>query len=176
MKTINIIISACGVMAILGLAQSVQAQSPFIGVYQVDGKVGVNNGDPGAATSASGWEILSYSQSGTFSSLAAAEPPATWDFDSGAIPDFMAGGFSFDLIESSIASQGTGYVNVAGTGVLTAGGYSATPADITLNISESVLVPVFSLTITAVPEPGTMTLLGAGLGFMLWRGRSPRKR
>jgi hypothetical protein len=47
-----------------------------------------------------------------------------------------------------------------------AGSYQATTAT-----ASDVLVPVFALEVTSVPEPGPMSLLGAGLGAVVWMRR-----
>jgi len=106
---------------------------------------------------------------GTFATFA-----APWSFVSGPIASFWSvGGFTFDLISSSIFSQGAGTVSVTGTGTIsggafgtgTAGTWMFTANDPNLGTPRSTRF-AFSAgtTAAAIPDGGSaVALLGIAL-------------
>jgi hypothetical protein len=185
----TIIGSACGVAVALALAPTIQAQGQLNGSMEIQSyPVDVDYGDQaGVATEVTSWlspDVVG--TTGSFSSLLVGDSPslpAPWDFDSGAIPDFVSvGDFTFDLIQSSATSQFgvlNGWVYVSGTGVINETGYAATPATLSFTATTDGIMTFGQLLITAepTPEPGSATLLGLGavLGVVFWRGRSLRR-
>lgn len=75
-------------------------------------------------------------------------------------------GFSFDLASISVVSQNANFLNLKGFGTFHLAGYDPTPGVVTLTGTSSDNVTFgFSSneSISAVPEPGSMMLLGTGL-------------
>jgi hypothetical protein len=126
----------------LVLAQTLQA-TQISGSIGFDGNVTFNTSSSANATQVtafSGTQVAS--DTGTFASFiipiaGAAFTTATWNMNtSTAINSFWsAGGFTFELLNSSITAQGgsptpggaTGYVAVSGTGIVSGNGFTATP-------------------------------------------------
>ena len=175
---------ASAVAAALALAQNVQAQG-ITGTFSIIGEVTLNASTAGSASTATSW-IAPYifASSGTFSNTAQAGLAVTfngssWSFSSGAQPDFLTvGGFLFNLISSSVSSQGgtqsAGWVNVTGTGTIGGNGYTTTQATWSFNCQDPMIGHnpdqwAFSATVTAVPapEPSAVALMSAALGLVL---------
>jgi hypothetical protein len=91
----------------------------------------------------------------------------TWTFSSGAIPNFWSvDNFTFDLTTSAILAQGQGFLAVAGTGTVSGNGFDPTPATWTFTTQDPAAGSPrefsFSASTSAVPEGGTIALLGIG--------------
>jgi hypothetical protein len=127
-----------GVMAVgLSLAQAVQA-SQMSGTIGFTGRVVLNTGTASTASQVIAWLSPTVNgTSGDFGSVANGTSvnminATPWSFVSGSVTAFwQVGGFSFDLIGSSVLSQGgvagtTGFVNVTGTGTVSGNGFDPT--------------------------------------------------
>ena len=119
----------------------------------------------GTANEVTGWNnTVVLGRSGSFSSIANYTPVSIvspWFFNTSTpISDFwQVGGFSFELLSSSIVTQGSGAVYVSGVGTVSGNGYE----DTTLYWSFTSQDPsldndgwTFSASTTAVPEPSTV--------------------
>jgi hypothetical protein len=110
------------------------------------------------------------SGSGSFAALAGATAmfAAPWSFASGPIAAFWTvGGFTFNLIASSIVSQiGDGFLAVSGTGTITSPGFDPTFATWLFTVQDDSSSGVFSFSggSEAIPDGGaTVALLGLAL-------------
>jgi hypothetical protein len=172
----------------LALAQTLQA-TQISGSIGFDGNVTFNTSSSANATqvtSFSGTQVAS--DTGTFASFitpisAALFTTATWNMNTSTAinPFWRAGGFTFELLSSSITAQGgspnpggsTGYVVVNGTGIVSGNGFAATPMiwNFTSQDPESGVGPAqwtFSASdntpVGTVPDDAaTAVLLGAAL-------------
>lgn len=83
---------------------------------------------------------------------------------------WMVGNFTFDLTSSLILNQSPTFLNVRSTGFLSGNGFDTTPAIWTFSVSQSdggnSNTFVFQSSTVAVPEAGSIVLLGVG-GFLL---------
>jgi hypothetical protein len=101
---------------------------------------------------------------------------SAWNFASGALAGLWSvGGFTFDLISSSISVQNGVFLNVSGTGTITGNGYEATNGSWYFTSQGTSDNPQFSFSATSagVPDGGTTAgLLGLALmGLALARRR-----
>ena len=169
---------------------------PITGSITFDGGVQLNTSSAATATEVTAWtgpastgfQPYVLTDSLSFATIAGNTPVSIvspWSFNtpsSSPIMNFWSvGGFSFELLSSSIFAQGVqngvGTVSVTGTGIITGNGYTATAATWSFSSSDpSAGTPaVFSIqaasgTISGVPDGGTtIMLLGAalsGLGLL----------
>lgn len=165
----------------LALAQEVQA-TPVTGSIGFGGTVTWDTQSAATATEVTAWQnTQALSDNGTFASFITPIAPVTftssaWTLnDAATINNFwQAGGFTFQLLSSSITTQGgspgqTGFVVVNGTGIVSGNGFSPT----TLSWSFSAQDPksgtapdrwTFSASANSVPDGGaTVLLLGIAL-------------
>ena|SRR5947207_4553745 len=110
------------------------------------------------------------SASGSFAGLAGATATFAfpWSFGSGQAMLWQVGGFTFNLIASTIVSQiGDGFLAVIGTGTVSGNGYATTTGvtwSFTVQDDSSNGVFSFSAGSEAIPDGGaTVALLGVAL-------------
>lgn len=111
-------------------------------------------------------DFVGFVAPGAFASFAGATP---WSFNSGPLAAFWAvGGFTFDLISSSINNQTATSVSVSGTGTISGNGFDPTEGTWEFTTQNpgtgSPARFTFSAATGAVPEGGaTLVLLGVAL-------------
>jgi hypothetical protein len=114
--------------------------------------------------------------SGSFSSIAPGTNvtmAAPWIFNpSTNTPSLWSvGGFTFDLTSSVIVSQSATFLNITGLGTISGNGFDTTPGTFSFTASDSngqnQTTFGFQAQSTAVPEPSTLALLGAGIGSLV---------
>jgi hypothetical protein len=138
MKNILTILAVATIAA--ALTQTVQAIPSISGAIAISGAATLNTASVNTASEVTSWGANTVaSDSGTFPiSLdgdSVTMTPSTWHFSSGALNDFWSvGGFTFNLLSSSIASQGSGEVFVLLYGTVSATGYATTDFSGTLAI------------------------------------------
>ena len=165
-------------LGLIGCAFCVQqAQAVQItGAITFAGGVELNTSSVNTATAVTGWLDETpalptvQSASGSFTGLdgATATFAFPWFFNSGPVPAFWTvGGFTFNLIASSIDSQGGGFLNVSGTGIITGpGGFSPTGSTWSFSIQDDSSTGIFAWSggNEAIPDGGaTVALLGLAL-------------
>ena len=167
--------------ALLGAALTLHAQQINGHITFGNGTIELNTPSAGTATAVTAWhgtggigDPMVLSLDGDFATFVAAGDPvsflAPWTFTSGVVPGFWSvGGFTFDLIQSHIVSQGgfpAGLV-VSGTGTITGHGFAPTPGVWGFSTQDpGAGIPAlfsFSAAAGAIPEPTTVTLLGLAL-------------
>lgn len=160
----------------LALTQSTQA-TPISGNIGFTGGVTYNTAAAGTATEVTSWIAPQVTlDSGAFSSVAsgtaATFAPGNWTFNSGPVSSFWSvGGFTFNLVASSITSQvagPNGFVVVNGWGTVSGNGYSGNLSwSFTSQDPQSGSNPstwTFSASSATVPDGGaTVMLLGLAL-------------
>jgi hypothetical protein len=84
---------------------------------------------------------------------------------------WSVGGFTFDLTSSVIVSQSATFLNITGLGTISGNGFDTTPGTFSFTASDSngqnQTTFGFQAQSTAVPEPSTLALLGAGIGSLV---------
>ena len=147
-----------------------QAQADSNNVITIAGGAELNSGSVNTATQVTSWvNTTVQSASGSFAGLAGSPAAFTpsWFFNSGAISAFWTvGGFTFNLIASSIVSQGADFLLVSGTGIITGNGFDATRGNWLFSIQDAPAGLVFSWSggSAATPDGGTtVALLGLAL-------------
>ena len=183
MKNTFIKFASVAVVA-LSLVQTVSATmigTPITGTIGFTGRVTLNTGSAATATQVSSWvNPVVQGTSGSFVGITNGTPVTIvqpWNFNSGAVANFWSvGGFTFNLISSSITSQGgtpgsSAFVNASGYGTVTDGNPADT-ATILWNFSTQdpsiagVEVPTFTFSSSHVTVPdgaSTVALLGFAL-------------
>jgi len=183
-KAIKIV---CAAAAIFAVAQVTQA-SPIVGYIGFHGNVTLDSGSVNTATEAVSWNgVVVGGSDGSFSSVNVGDSvlmsSSGWFFNSiggGGIvePFWSVGDFSFDLITSTIVSQGYGFLNIVISGTVSAAGYdttSITGAFTAVNPPSGGgqtfgMAIAFGDPVPSVPDGGmTVMLLGgalAGVGFL----------
>lgn len=121
-------------LAAIGLATPQAQAIQITGSITFSGGAIANTLDINTATQVTTWDNpVVQSRSGTVYTAALVGLPVAiaspWTFASGAVANFwvVAGGFSFDLISSSVTTQGSGGILVTGQGTLKATGFEDTP-------------------------------------------------
>jgi|ERR1700722_6569674 len=172
------------------VAMAVTAIGCFTGVVQaipITGNIGfsgtadLNSTSVNSATAvvANGWaNTLVGSDSGSFGFIPTLTPvvmtSSQWNFTSSALPGFWSvGGFTFNLISSSIFSQGGGFLNVLLSGTVSGNLYDTTPFSGSFQVSDpsanGVVTFTERLSFNSVPDGGTTVMLlgGALMGLGL---------
>ena len=159
--------------------------APINGAITFAGSVQFDTGNINTADAVTAWfNTHVESADGDFSSIAVNTPAAfatPWTFDpSTPTPAFWSvGGFTFDLFTSTIIFQGSGFLNISGTGVVssTNTAYDPTPGTWSFSAQSPAAGGKFSFSgASEVPEPTTVTALlvgGAILGLAIRRARQP---
>jgi hypothetical protein len=172
---------ACVAGVALALTQTIQATS-VTGAIGFGGNVTWNTSSAATATQVTsfiGTQVLS--DTGAFASFITPIAPAVFTSSTWNLNDLVtmnsfwtAGGFTFNLLSSSIIAQGgtpgaNGYVIVNGTGTVTGNGYTPTTVSwsFTAQDPKSGTNPdqwTFSASANSVPDGGaTVMLLGIAL-------------
>ena len=173
-KTI-LVFFALGLISCALCVQQAQAV-PITGAITFAGGVELNQPSVNSATQVTGWLDENgdmptvQSASGSFAGLdgQTATFAFPWTFGSGQAAFWTVGGFTFNLIASTIISQmGDGFLAVSGTGTISGNGY-ATTTGVTWNftVQDDASNGVFSFSggSEAIPDSGaTVALLGLGL-------------
>ena len=185
----NVWLSVTVAVALIGVATTVQA-IPITGAVTFAGGALLNTASAGTATMVTGWNggvggpanPFTISSSGNLATAALTPVAFTapmlfnnpgqlslWSY----VSSISGTTFTFNLIASSIFSQGAGTVSVVGTGTIVASGagsagLSATPGTWTFTTSDpgTGTGPTFSFQAAtgAIPDGGTtVLLLGAAL-------------
>ena len=177
----KLIQTAAAVIASAAMLQTVHA-TQITGNIGFSGSAVLDSGSVGAATQVTSWgTTLVNSDSGTFttgaspaivlnaSTVTLASP---WSFNSGALANFWSvGGFTFNLLSSSVFSDAGGFLNVLITGTVIGNGFDATPFSGSFQVSDpsangqTTFTTRLSFNSTSsVPDGGTtVLLLGAAL-------------
>jgi len=164
------IITILGVAAIaVALTQSAQAV-PVTGNLGISGGVYLDSTSSQTAHQAVAWEnTVVNGRSGSFMPIAndtAVTMASPWFFNSGALNNFwLVGGFTFNLISSSIYSQDSLFLNVLLAGTVTGNGYDATAFSGTMQLANppanGITKFTTRLSFSAVPDTSsTLLLLG----------------
>ena len=169
-KTI-LVFFALGLISCALWVQQAQAV-PVTGAITFAGGVTLDQPSVNTATEVTSWVSPTVqSVSGSFAAFVTTGDSVTftptWFFNSPAIPSFWTvDGFTFDLIASSIDSQGSGFVNVSGTGFISGWGLGPTQGSWSFTAQDPSSDGVFSFSgaSQATPDGGaTVVLLGLGL-------------
>jgi len=173
-KTILVFL-ALGLISCALCVQQAQAV-PITGAITFAGGVTLNSGSVNTATQVLTWLDESgdmptvQSGSGSFAGLdgQTAIFAFPWTFGSGQAALWTVGGFTFNLISSTIISQmGDGFLAVSGTGTISGNGYATTTGvtwNFTVQDDASNGVFSFSGASEAIPDGGpTVALLGLAL-------------
>jgi hypothetical protein len=166
-----------GAMAVgLSLAQAVQS-AQINGTIGFTGRVVLNTGSASTASQVIGWVNPTVNgTSGNFTSIAnnaAVKIFSPWSFVSGAINPTTAGGqhfwsvggFTFDLISSSVLRQGgsagsTGFVTVSGTGTVSGNNFDPTTIIWNFSTQDPRILgnpDTFTFSVSQVTTPTTTT-------------------
>lgn len=168
MKSYLVKITSAVVLALAITSASIA--DPITGGITFAGGAVLDTTSAGTATKVTAWSSPTVeSTSGSFSALPVLTPvnfTAPWSFNSGALNSLWSvGGFSFDLISSSVIFQGFGAVFVSGTGWFNGPGLTSALGNWSFTSQDPAARGVFSFSASQqVPEGGTtLLLLGAGL-------------
>ncbi len=149
---------------------------PIVGSIDFGGVVSFDTMSLATATKVNAWNSSFVLQDfGDFSSVSPGTNvtmAASWTFSpSTPTPGLWSvGGFTFDLMSSTIVRQNANFLNVTGVGTVSGNGFDSTPGLWSFSSSSSngssSSTFGFQSTTDAVPEPGTTALFGlAGLIF-----------
>ena len=155
------------------------------------GTVSLNTSSAATATAVTGWHFAGTTGSpyvaaadGDFAGALgmSATFAAPWSFNSGPLSTFWTvDGFTFDLLSSSITSQGVGqngngFVIVNGMGTVSGNGFTPTPGTWSFTTQDPSAGAVFSFSASdAVPEPSIGALIAGG-GLLLGAALRARSR
>ncbi len=164
---------------LLALAiNSIAIADPISGAITFAGGVILDTTSAGTATKVTAWTNPTVqSTAGDFSVLAVGTPvsfTAPWSFNSGSLSSLWSvGGFSFDLVSSSVVFQGFGAVFVSGTGWFNGPGLTSALGDWSFTSQDPSARGVFSFSASqTVPEGGTTVLfLGVSMVALSFAAR-----
>ncbi|MBA3607452.1 MAG: hypothetical protein H0W43_02915 [Chthoniobacterales bacterium] len=156
--------------------------APIDGNITFGGSVQFDTNNVNTADAVTSWfNTRVVSADGDFSSIASDAPAAfaLWTFDpSTATPSLWSvGAFTFDLFTSTIIFQGSGFLTISGTGVIssTNPAFDPTPGSWAFSAQSPSAGGQFSFSAAEeVPEPSTVTALLVGsmiFGGAIWRHR-----
>jgi len=184
---------AAGLFSMGLFSPTIQA-APINGTITFVGTVSLDTSSAGTATAVTAWHGLApgdlpqvQNRDGDFSTFVAPGDGTTfhspWSFNTlSTVPSFWTvDGFTFDLLNSHITnqggSQGNGFVTVVGTGTVFGHGFDSTPGTWSFTTQDPSASSQFSFSAsTAVPEPGTLSLLAVGAAGLISSRRRRAKR
>jgi hypothetical protein len=159
---------SCAVFNQQAQATSIQGNINFAGSVQF-------NGPLGSATAVTAWinPHVEAGGSGDFAGIPINTPvamSAPWTFNpSTPTPGLWSvGGFTFDLLASTVVFQSSTFLSISGTGIVSGNGFDPTDMDLSFSSQKSGTNTFsFSANGNAVPDGGTtVMLLGAALGVL----------
>jgi hypothetical protein len=120
---------------------------------------GINFVNPGFVFLASGsLGVMDHTDFLTMNNFQYANAPGTLLFD------WNHNGVDITMtILTSVIKDNDGFLNLVGTGMVTETGFSATPYDFGLTSTRTGGATSYALTLSTVPEPGSLFLVGSGL-------------
>jgi hypothetical protein len=164
---------ATGVLSCAVFSQQAQATA-ITGNINFAGSVHFNHA-LGSATAVTAWinPHVEAGGSGDFAGIpinTSVAMSAPWTFNpSTPTPGLWSvGGFTFDLLTSTVVFQSSAFLSISGTGVVSGNGFEPTAMDWSFSSQKSGNNTFsFSSNSTAVPDGGTtVMLLGAALGVL----------
>lgn len=155
--------------ALLVGAQQLQAAS-INGTIAIEGGADLDSNNLNIATRVDNWILPNVtSVSGDFTSTVSAGDAVAmsdpWTFTSGQAALWTVGGFTFDLVTSTIVQQSSGFLLVTGQGSASGNGFDPTTGTFRFSTQEPDAVGIFSFSASVgVPDGGaTAMLLGLGV-------------
>jgi hypothetical protein len=183
MKLYRILLAIIAAVASVGLLSSAQA-TPITGMLNIGGTATFNTTSLLTASSATFNNAhVEDLNSGDFVGIAINTPVVmtSYTFDPSTMTNglWSVGGFTFNLITSSVDFRSTTFLSVSGTGIITGPGFDPTPGEwaFSSQAAGGHTGATFSFSANtaagAVPDGGmTLALLGAGLmGLAAFRAR-----
>ncbi len=167
---------AVALLACTAFQTSVQAV-PITGEINFSGGVTLDNSNLATATKVTAWlsPVVGFGNTGDFTAAtqgSAVTFTAPWNFNT-VVPitpfwTTAVGGFTFNLISSSVVMQNSTFLNVTGIGVIKKAGFTDTPGTWSFTIPTGggggSATFSFAASTAATPEGGTaLVLLGVGL-------------
>jgi PEP-CTERM motif len=165
---------ACGLCC-----QQARAQGPIVGNITFAGSVSLDGASVDSATQVTAWHGLAagdlpqvQSRDGTFATNGVNPGDGTtfaapWSFNTvSSIPNFWSvDNFHFELTSSTIITQGSGALHVAGTGIVSHAGFADTPGTWNFTTQDPSADSKFSFSAatSAVPEASTVALFALGM-------------
>ena len=185
MKLIKTLMAGLAAMVIAGgFALSAQA-TPITGMLNIAGTANFNTSSLMTAGSATFTDVITLGgNSGDFAGFAVGTPVvmASYNFDPSTITNglWSVGGFTFNLISSTVEKRSATFLSVSGTGIITGPpGFDPTPGIWAFTSQNAGGQPGMTFSFSAnthagaVPDGGmTLALLGAGLmGLAAFRAK-----
>jgi hypothetical protein len=163
---------------IMATLLTAHAANPITGTIDFGGSATFDTTSLATATRVSLWNTSFVLQStGDFASIApgtSVTMASPWIFNPSTPTTALwsVGGFQFDLNASVIIQQTANFLNIRGTGFISGNGFASTPGEWSFTASSAngsnQTSFGFQTDTAAVPEPGSIALLGVGaLGLAL---------